>query len=517
MSKFNSRAASSSVNDYGRTDAQVTNLAGGKGFEKDPKSALAGLLLTSFAEDRHYESANDQINRLVSLVDQVEPLFAAKAAVFARDEFGMRSITHLTAKALGSKLFPEKRAFYRNVVVRPDDVLEIIAQFTDETGKLSNRLPNAICRGFADRLAAYDESSLMKYRSLNSKVTMYDAINLVHAHSEAIDRFMNGQSQLADTWENALSNKVDESNTKADVWATLVLENKLGIFALLRNLRNLVESGALAMPGVLDAVCDQLTNENAVSRSRLFPYRFLAAYRIFVSAPSAYGARTYLRSAKAPQKLLDAINKAAEISLVNVPTLPGSSAILLDVSGSMESQLSGNSVMSVLDAGAMLGAMLYKKNPDCELIQFGDTARMLRVNASMPLLEIAQIFATNPGIGHGTSMSAGIDMISGKHDRVMIISDMQTWNDDETIPTGLYRGTYNFGVKPALNRYVVRAGVKPYFYEISVCDYGQSVLDGNNSRVFHLASLSDKIFLIMNGLEAGTASLVETIENTSIT
>jgi len=480
---------------------KTVNRAGGVGFTQDAKNELVSILLTSLVEDKFYESANDQADRLVRVMQQVDPLFAAKAAVYARDTFGMRTITQLAAVALAGATFAEKRAFYRSIVVRPDDVLSILAAY----GIDGRPLPNAMKRGLADALAGFKAANLAKYKGTDREVNMYDAINLLHPKSAGVDQFMKGEIRVADTWEVAIS-AAKTPEAKAKAWRGLILERKLGIMALLRNLRNIVLSCGKDAE-VMEAVYAQLTDKNAILRSRLFPYRFLAAYYTFVPQPTAYnGGYRYAGTAnavtEAPQKLISAINRAAEISLVNVPSLPGSSALIMDVSGSMEDTMSKNSSMRMIDAGAMLGAMLFKKNPDSELVQFGTTARKLVINADMPLLDIATRFAQNPGIGHGTSIPAGIKALTNKHDRIIIVSDMQTWVGYE-------------GGQKAWNAYNQKFHAfekGAYGYEIDLAGYGTTSLNNRSNREFFLPTITDKIFPVMGALEQGGKGLIEAIE-----
>jgi hypothetical protein len=73
------------------------NRAGGEAFTETAEVALVNLVLTSFMKDKFYEAAKDEQARLTGLLTQVDPQFAAKAAIYARKRFGMRSITHFTS------------------------------------------------------------------------------------------------------------------------------------------------------------------------------------------------------------------------------------------------------------------------------------------------------------------------------------------------------------------------------------------------------------------------------------
>ena len=80
-------------NKKAKTATETTNHAGGAAYKQTPELELVSILLTSFAQDQFYRSANQTFADLGKLVKQVEPDFAAKAAIYARNEFGMRSIT----------------------------------------------------------------------------------------------------------------------------------------------------------------------------------------------------------------------------------------------------------------------------------------------------------------------------------------------------------------------------------------------------------------------------------------
>ena len=116
----------------------IVNRAGGEAYAQSPKMALANLLLTSFVKNTYYESAEERLERLAELVGEVkDKLFVAKAAIFARREYGMRSITHALAAELVNVVKGEewtKRAVTK-VCARPDDMLEILGYWLNVYGK----------------------------------------------------------------------------------------------------------------------------------------------------------------------------------------------------------------------------------------------------------------------------------------------------------------------------------------------------------------------------------------------
>src|SRR3989304_802212 len=116
---------------------KTVNLAGGEAYKQTPELELISILLTSFANDSFYRSANDTFDRLKELVRICDKKFVAQAAVYARTQFGMRSITHCVASELAKHIAGEKWAkyFYSAVIYRPDDMLEILSYHTSKNGK----------------------------------------------------------------------------------------------------------------------------------------------------------------------------------------------------------------------------------------------------------------------------------------------------------------------------------------------------------------------------------------------
>ena len=109
----------------------ATSYEGGAVYKKSAVDQWLTLLFSSFLEDKFYESAKEQRDRFLELTqamaDEYGYEFVAKAATFARNELGMRSISQLVAAWLNPQSFSRKRAFYSHFMHRPDDVAEIFA------------------------------------------------------------------------------------------------------------------------------------------------------------------------------------------------------------------------------------------------------------------------------------------------------------------------------------------------------------------------------------------------------
>ncbi len=479
-----------------KTKKLTVNRAGGEAFVQTPKMQLASIMLTSFAQDQYYRKANATFDELVKLLAKVDPVFAAKAAIYARKKFNMRSITHVLAAEISAYASGQVWAkdFYDKIVSRPDDMLEIVAYYFGKGGKT---LPNAMKKGFAKAFDRFDGYQLAKYRGENKDVKLIDLVNLVHPmptqrNAKALEALVNGTLRNTNTWEAKLTkagqvaeNAEDKAEMKATAWKGLIAENKLGYFALLRNLRNI----ATQAPDVLDAALKTLANRERIKKSKVLPFRFLSALDAIKDANL---------DNKSNRKIQKALNKALEISLDNVPVFEGRTLIVLDDSGSMTwgNRKGGKTPIEI---GAIFAAMLYKSN-DADLMRFSDDASYVKPYFGDAAMSIANGLIKNAKSA-GTNFHAIFQKARKAYDRVIILSDMQGWVGGYT-------------PKDEFQKYKNRTGANPFIYSFDLNGYGS--LQFPESKVFALAGFSDKIFDLMSLLETDRKALVNEIEKISL-
>lgn len=478
-----------------KTVNRTTNRAGGEAFTPSPKMQLASLLLTSFAQDQYYRSANATFKELIQLLAKVDAEFAAKAAIYARTKFGMRSITHVLAAELSAYASGQAWAknFYNRIIKRPDDMLEIMAYFYAKGGKT---LPNAMKKGFAKSFDRFDGYQLAKYRGERKAVKLIDVVNLVHPkatdrNAQALKALVGGELKSINTWEakltaagQAAKTEQDKTKAKAAAWAQLIAENKLGYFALLRNLRNILEQA----PHLTSDVCRLLKDERRIGKSLVLPFRYLTAL-------DAVNGANVKNVYKGP--VLRALNDALEIALSNVPTFDGRTLVVLDDSGSMTHGYSGRK--SPIEIGSIFAAVLYKSN-DADLMTFSDSARYVKPYLSNPAMSIANDLKKNARSA-GTNFHAIFEKSNRAYDRIIILSDMQGW-------IGHYAPTSSFA------KYKQRFQVNPYVYSFDLQGYGSLQFPEHN--IFCLAGFSEKVFDLMKLLETDRRALIKAIEKIAL-
>ncbi len=183
MSRFTTKATST------KKVPDTKNFAGGEAYSQTLELELISILLTSFASDSFYRSSGDNFNRLNDLIQVCDKEFVARAIVYARREFGMRSITHVAAAELAKYIsgLPWAKEFYNAIVYRPDDMSEIISYYqtycakpngASKRGKVT--IPNAMKSGFAMALGKMSAYSLAKYKGEGKSLKLVDIVNMVH-------------------------------------------------------------------------------------------------------------------------------------------------------------------------------------------------------------------------------------------------------------------------------------------------------------------------------------------------
>jgi 60 kDa SS-A/Ro ribonucleoprotein len=475
--KFNSLLARASR-------GNTTNLAGGLAFTQSPKGELLSILLTSTLSDQYYRSGDATAARLRELVAQTaDKTFVAKAAIYARTKAGMRSVSHLVAAELAHKVKGEAwtRRFYDRVVHRPDDVLEILACYL---GSYERPIPNSLKKGLGAALARFDEYQLGKYRRDSAELKMVDAVNLLHPpHSEPLRKLMRGELAVANTWETKLTQagaKVHEGASEEEVaelkgaaWGELIATRKLGYFALLRNLRNLLEQA----PESVDAALAMLVDQRLIEKSLVLPFRYLTALEA-------------IQSSNLPRasEVLAALNDAIDRALANVPRFEGRTLIALDGSGSMNGR--------PLAIGSLFAAVLAKANANGDVMVFSDSAKYVPLSLRDSTLSLTREIAGSAP-GGGTNFHAIFETARTAYTRIVILSDMQGWMGHDA-PTASFA------------KYKQRSYADPRIFSFDLAGYG--TLQFPERNVYCLAGFSDKALQTMRFLEEDKDALVHEIE-----
>lgn len=378
------------------------------------RSVMATLLW----EDQFYEDGQAIGDRIASLATQVAPDKVAAIAVEAREVHHLRHVPLLLASALvrpaaGSSLVSQ---LLPRLIQRPDELGEFLSLYWSK-----GRTPIAkqVKAGLAKALQRFDAYQLAKYDAQRA-IKLRDILFLTHAkpkdeaQAAVWKQLVDGTLPAPDTWEQGLMRGQD----KRETFERLLREGKLGYMALLRNLRGMQAAG----------VDEALVREAIVARKgadKVLPFRFIAAAR---AAPDF-------------ERELDA---ALQASVASAPQFSGSTAILVDVSGSMDVPISARSDLRRIDAAAALAAVFPG---NVKLFSFSD--RLVSVPPRRGMAGVDAIIRSQPH--SGTALASAVSEVNtkGKFERMVVITDEQA--TDRAVPNPVVDKAYMINVASARN------------------------------------------------------------------
>ena len=374
------------------------------------RSVLACLLW----EQQFYEDGVEIAGRIAELVPKVAAEKVAALAAEARESMKLRHAPLLLVREMarhGShrKLVAET---LERVIQRADELCEFVAIYWKD-GRVP--LSAQVKKGLAAAFPKFDEYQLAKY-DRGGPIKLRDVLFLSHAkprddaQAGVWKKLVWGKLATPDTWEVALSSGAD----KRAAWERLLTENKLGALALLRNLRNMREA-SVDEELVLKALRSMKTD-------RVLPFRFLAAARY------------------APQ-WEPALEEAMLKSVAAQTKLPGRTALLVDVSGSMTASLSRRSEMLRTDAAYGLAVLLRELGDRVNVYSFSDNLVEVPARRGFALRD-----AIDKSQAHnGTYLGKAVEDLNrraakGKderYDRLIVVTDEQA---HDTVPNPSGKG-----------------------------------------------------------------------------
>ncbi len=359
-------------------------------YQELRRSVMASLLW----EDSFYESGSAHASRVKELIPQVNPQKVMELANEARNAMYLRHIPLFLMRELartkGNGALVEQGLDW--VIQRPDELGEYLAIYWKDDKDAS--LSAGSKRGLARAFAKFNEYSLAKFNK-DSEYKLRDVLRIVHPKPSSPEqaalwkRVISNELATPDTWEVQLSGGAN----KRETFERLIEEGKLGGMAMLKNLRNMAESG------VRDSlVKDRLENGNF---DKVLPFRFITAAR--------YAPRWEPSIEVAMLKCLD-----------GQPKLAGRTALIIDTSPSMwMAKVSAKSEMDRFDAAAALAILLREICEDVHVWAFNNKAYEIPARRGFALRDA--LSATKAGYSCG---GLAVEAANQRgYDRIIVLTD----------------------------------------------------------------------------------------------
>jgi len=375
------------------------------------RSVLSCLLW----EREFYEDGKSIADRIIESAAACSPDVVSALAIEARNAHGLRHAPLLLLMDLIRRGGSGVADTIAGTIRRADEMAELISIYWRDGKKpISKQMKLGLAKAFGK----FSEYQLAKY-DREGPVRLRDVLFLAHPKPKddeqdaLFKRVANKQLVTPDTWEVSLSGGSDKKET----FERLIADGKLGYLALLRNLRNMMDAG-----------CDRELVANAIVARKgaelVFPFRYVAA-------------------ARACPQLEPFIDQALCESVASGPRLSGVTAVLVDVSGSMDYPLSAKSDLKRIDAASALASVI---NGDVRMFSFSE--QITEVPPRRGMSGIDAIVRSQPH--GGTYLGAAITELNRqvKHDRLIVITDEQT---HDRVPDPVAPNAYLINVASAKN------------------------------------------------------------------
>lgn len=396
---------------------------GGQSVTLSPAKELRRTVMANMLfEGTFYESGEGAAARIQSLIKKVSFEDAAQIAIDAREKMKLRHVPLLIVRELLRNHSGRKVGdLVARVIQRPDECGELLALYWKD--KKDAPLSAQLKIGLARALKKFNGYQLAKWNK-DGAVKLRDVLFLSHARPKddeqkvLFDQLTNNTLETPDTWEVSLSGGADKKET----FTRLIQENKLGAIALLRNLRNMIESGVSE-----DIIREGLAK---MKTERVLPFRFISA-------------------AKYAPRLEDALEQAMFKCLAEIPKLSGKTALLIDHSGSMNGvPVSQKSEVDRFDAACGLAMILRECAERCRIFAFSTSTVEVPPRRGFALIQATK----NCMQFGGTSLGQAVNHVYANYpecERLIVITDEQS-QDRPQQPRGagyiVNVGTYKNGI-----------------------------------------------------------------------
>jgi len=426
----------------------TTNLAGGTAYALSSKAALAQLAVTGCFNDTFYSSAKDQLDDVLALASKVDPIFLAKVAVYARESGLMKDAPALLLAVLASRDTELLSKAFPRVINNPKmlrNFVQIIR--SGKAGRKSfGTRPKKLIQAYFDGLT---DAQVFR-ANVGNDPTLQDIIKLtrpkpITKSRSALYAYLLGKDynkgelpMLAQAFE---AFKADPTGELPDVpflmltalsltnnqWKDLARNSSWTQTRM--NLNTFLRHNVFSDKSMVDFVAAKLQDEDLIKKANVFPYELFSAFKHV--------------DEKMPTKITIALQKAAEIAIQNIPELDGQIYVFPDVSGSMESPITGDrgsvtTKMNCIDIAALVSASILRKNPDAVVMPFDN-----RIHSTSSINPMDSIMTNAAKLakfgGGGTDCHLPLALLNkqnAKGDLVIYVSDNESWIDTNPYADG---------------------------------------------------------------------------------
>jgi len=461
--------------------ADTKNLAGGRAYSLSNESALAQMAVTGTFNGTFYGTGEGQLEAIKQAADGCSPEFVAKVAIYARERGFMKDMPAALCVML-SKADP---ALLRRVFPRVIDNGRLLRNFVQivRSGAFGRKslgsAPKQLVRAWLEGRSA---AALLR-ASVGNDPSLADVIKLARPKPKdreqaALFGYLLGrekavfpgatiQTTSGPDGKERRSYRYQESDLPEVVksyeawkagsgtgevpnvdfrqltalplntaqWTQIAL--KASWHMLRMNLNTFMRHGVLGDKAVVKQLAEKLRDPEQIKRAKVFPYQLFMAFQAAEEGM--------------PSELRDALQDAMEAAVENVPTFSTEVQVIVDVSGSMSSAITGDrgrgatSKVRVVDVAALAAAAILRRNPGSSVLPVDTSVHGThKLNSRDSIMTLAKQLSGYGG--GGTDLAAALRHLNQKKATgglVVMLSDNESWvtGDNKYAGWGSSRGT----------------------------------------------------------------------------
>ena len=441
------------------------------------KQDFINLAACSLIKAPKLDNKDDNVRiRLISLGEKIiliDPEFILKMALFTRKVLNIRVTANFLVAFAAFKKECRKyiKKYYQETVVLPSDWIDVAELYTSLGDKNIgfSALPVCLRKAMTKKFPKFDTYQIGKYNKKPKKkagksnpeeseneddetklyerqhFTLKQLIRKIHIsnppdivmpvlgkkYPETQEQFY--RSRLSGLWDESQAGKrmkvptpytwetqLAAKGNNSDTWKELILSRKLPYMAMLRNLRNIIQSGV--KDNIHKIVQKKLSSPEDVKRSKQFPFRFLSAYAVLDSLESQPGKSISWSTTPdfEQEKILDSykacLDRAVQLAAINnVKPIKGSLLLMFDCSVKMDELCSAKGLglsRTIREVAGLMTLMCMFSSEHCDVVYYNTsgTTRGEKIETGGEILKFLSTFvkfseAANERLSTGTHMS----------------------------------------------------------------------------------------------------------------
>lgn len=416
----------------------TVNEAGGKAFSQSSEHSLAQVVVTGCFNSTFYANQEEQLSKIEQLAEKCSSEFIAKCAVYGHTIAKMKDTPAYLLAVLVSRGERDLVQAIFNKVISNTKMLCNFVQMI-RSGKTGRKSFGTHTKSLINNwLNSKDPELLFKTSVGLSNPSIADVIKMTHTkpiseERDALYGYLIGNvkkskskflPKLVKEFESFKENpngeipKVDFrqlSNIELSDEQWMTLAESMPWNQLRMNLNVLNRHNVFLDKEVSKKISNKLRDRLSVKKYNAFPYQLLTTYQ----------------NASVPKLISNAVQDAMEIAVENVPSFNKKTCVMVDVSGSMSSPVTGrssaSSKTSCVDVASLIASCVIRNNDDADVVVFDTEARLLKLNPKDSIITNAEKIGHRGG---GTDCASAIRLLNLRkedYELLIMVSDNQSW------------------------------------------------------------------------------------------